>query len=106
MLEYRFNARRLDADGSVASCKDATVSLDTDVNGRQDAFNPAEAFLAAIPACMIKGIERVTPVLNFDLRGFEVHLRGIRQDSPPKMTSISNTVTTATRLQGVVRRKI
>ena len=47
MLEYRVNARRLDADGSVASCKDATVSFDTDVNGRQDAFNPAEAFLAA-----------------------------------------------------------
>ena len=134
MLEYRVNARRLDADGSVASCKDATVSLDTDVNGRQDAFNPAEVFLAAIAACMIKGIERVTPVLNFDLRGVEVHLRGIRQDSPPKMTSIdyelivdtdendhrldllhqnvrrygtiSNTVATATRLQGVVRRKI
>ena len=55
MLEYRVNARRLDVDGSVASCKDATVSLDTDVNGRQDAFNPAEAFLAAIVACMIKG---------------------------------------------------
>ena len=134
MLEYRVNARRLDADGSVASCKDATVSLDTDVNGRQDAFNPAEVFLAAIAACMIKGIERVMPVLNFDLRGVEVHLRGIRQDSPPKMTSIdyelivdtdendhrldllhqnvrkcgtiSNTVTTATRLQGVIRRNI
>ena len=134
MLEYRVNARRLDADGSVASCKDATVSLDTDVNGRQDAFNPAEAFLAAIPACMIKGIERVTPVLNFDLSGVEVHQRGIRQDRPPKMTSIdyelivdtdendhrldllhqnvrrcgtiSNTATTTTRLQGVVRRTI
>ena len=134
MLEYRVNARRLDADGSVASCKDTTVSLDTDVNGRQDAFNPAEAFLTALPACMIRGIERVTPVLNFDLRGVEVHLRGIRQDSSPKMTSIdyelivdtdendhrldllhqnvrkygtiSNTVATATRLQGAIRRKI
>jgi uncharacterized OsmC-like protein len=68
------------------SCKDATVSLDTDVNGRQDAFNPAELFLAAIAACMIKGIERV--MLKFDIRGVEVHLRGVRQDSPPKMTSI------------------
>lgn len=134
MLEYRVDARRLDAHGSVANCKAATVSLDTDVNGRQDAFNPAEMFLAAIAACMIKGIERVTPMLKFDLRGVEVHLRGVRQDSPPKMTSIdyelivdtdeddhrlellhqnvrkygtiSNTVATATRLQGVIRRKM
>ena len=134
MLEYRVNARRLDAHGSVASCKNAAVSLDTDVNGRQDAFNPAELFLAAIAACMIKGIERVTPMLNFDVRGVEVHLRGVRQDSPPKITSIeyelivdtdeddhrldllhqnvrkygtiSNTVATATRLKGVIRRKL
>ena len=134
MLEYRVNARRIDAHGSVASCKDATVSLDTDVNGRQDAFNPAELFLAAIAACLIKGIERVTPMLKFNIRGVEVHLRGVRQDSPPKMTSIdyelivdtdeddhrldllhqnvrkygtiSNTVATATRLQGAIRRKI
>ena len=134
MLEYRVNARRIDAHGSVASCKDATVSLDTDVNGQQDAFNPAELFLAAIAACMIKGIERVTPMLKFDIRSVEVHLRGVRQDSPPKMTSIdyelivdtdeddhrldllhqnvrkygtiSNTVATATRLQGAIRRKV
>jgi uncharacterized OsmC-like protein len=91
-------------------------------------------FLQRLPACMIKGIERVTPMLKFDIRGVEVHLRGVRQDSPPKMTSIdcelivdtdeddhrldllhqnvrkygtiSNTVATATRLQGAIRRKI
>jgi uncharacterized OsmC-like protein len=58
------------------------VSLDTDVNGRQDAFNPAELFLAAIAA--IKGIERMRPMLKFELRGVEVCLRGIRQDSHRK----------------------
>src|SRR5579863_8802285 len=88
MLEYDVVAKRTDAHGSLARCKDAEVRLDTDVNGRQDAFNPAELFLAAIAACMIKGIERVTPMLKFELRGVEVRLRGIRQDSPPKMTSI------------------
>ena len=88
MLEYRVNARRIDAHGSVASCKDTAVSLDTGINGRQDAFNPAKMLLAAIAACMIKGIERVTPMRKFDIRGVEVHLRGIRQDSPPKITSI------------------
>ena len=56
MLEYRVSARRIDAHGSVASTKDAEIVLDTDINGRPDAFNPAELFLAAIAACMIKGI--------------------------------------------------
>lgn len=82
---------------------------------------------------MIKGIERVTPMIKFDLRGVEVKLHGIRQDSPPKMVSIdyelivdtdetdqrlellhtnvrkygtiSNTVAVATKLEGVIRRR-
>jgi uncharacterized OsmC-like protein len=133
MLEYRVSARRIDAHGSVASTKEAEVILDTDINGRPDAFNSAELFLAAIAACIIKGIERVTPMLKFDLRGVEVKLHGVRQDSPPKMVSvdyelivdtdeddrrldllhlnvrkfgtISNTVAAATKLEGVIKRK-
>ncbi len=88
MLEYDVTAKRMDTHGSVARCKDANIVLDTDVSGRPDAFNPAELLLAAVAACMIKGIERVTPMLKFNLRGVEVKLHGVRQDSPPMMVSI------------------
>lgn len=132
MLEYRVNARRLDAHGSEATTKEARLTLDTDMKGRPDAFNPAELFLAAIAACMIKGIERVTPMISFQFRGVEVKLHGIRQDAPPMMISvdyeiivdtdeddrrlellhtnvrkygtISNTIAKATRLEGTIRR--
>jgi uncharacterized OsmC-like protein len=92
MLEYGVNAERLDAHGSLASCKEAELLLDTDVDGRVDAFNPAELLLAALAGCMIKGIERVTPMLHFKLRGVEIALRGVRQDAPPKMASIEYTL--------------
>ncbi len=133
MLEYRVAARRIDAHGSEATAKDATLTMDTDIANRRDAFNPAELFLASIAACMIKGIERVTPMIGFAFRGVEVKLHGVRQDSPPLMVSIdyelivdtdesdqrlellhtnvrkygtiSNTVAAATRLEGVIRRK-
>ena len=88
MLEYRVKARRTDAHGSEAAAKEARITLDADVNGRADAFNPAELLPAAIAACMLKGIERVTPMLNFELRGVEVKLHGIRQGRPPKMISV------------------
>lgn len=132
MLEYRVSAHRVDSHGSEATTKKAVVVLDTALEGRSDAFNPAELFLAAIAACMIKGIERVTPMLDFKLRGVEVHLHAIRQDSPPKIVSvdyelivdtdeddhrlellhtnvrkygtISNTIAAATKLEGVIRR--
>ena len=133
MLEYEVSAKRIDAHGSLAACKEAEIILDTDIAGRRDAFNPAELFLASIAACMIKGIERVTPMLHFELRGVEVHLKAARQDAPPKIISvtyeltvetdendqrlellhtnvrkygtISNTVAGATNLSGTIRRK-
>lgn len=133
MLEYHVTARRLDQHGAVATAKNAQLTLDTDLAGRADAFNPAELFLASIAACMIKGIERVTPMLKFDLRGVEVRLHAVRQDAPPLIVSvdyqlivdtdesdqrldllhrnvrkygtISNTVALATRLEGTIGRR-
>jgi len=133
MLEYVVSARRIDEHGSEAATKEALIVLDTDIKGRPDAFNPAELLLAAIAACMIKGIERVVPMLKFELRGVEVKLHGVRQDSPPKMISIdyevfvdtdesdhrlellhanvrkfgtiTNTIAAATRLTGRITRR-
>lgn len=87
-MEFRVTARRQDEAGSVATCKDATLTLDTALAGRRDAFNPAELLLAALSACMIKGIERVAPMLNFSFRSVEVRVHGIRQDVPPCMERI------------------
>lgn len=131
-LTFHVNARRTDAHGSVAQCKQAELVLDTDLAGRMDAFNPAELLLAAVSACMIKGIERVAPILQFQFRGVEVRVHGVRQDVPPRLESIDyeilvdsdeseqrlallhdnvrkygtvfNTVAPGTQLSGVLRR--
>ena len=41
MLEYKVHARRVDANGSLATCKEAELVIDTALAGRPDAFNPA-----------------------------------------------------------------
>lgn len=87
-LSFHVTSRRVDAHGSLSECKDATIALDTDMAGNVNAFNPAELLLAALSACMIKGIERVVPILNFELRGVQVSVDGVRQDVPPRMESI------------------
>jgi len=133
MLEYHVTAHRIDSHGSEAQAKQARITLDTDMAGRADAFNPAEMLLASLAACILKGTERVIPLLDFDLRGIEIALHGIRQDSPPKMVQIDyeivvdtgetdqrldllhrnlqkygtiyNTLAGATELSGRIRRK-
>jgi len=93
MLEYTVTAERVDAQGSVARCKSASVPLDTALAGRADAFNPAELLLAALSACIIKGIERVAPMLRFEVRGVAVRVHGVRQDVPPRLASITYEIT-------------
>jgi len=95
-LEYSVTSYRIDPHESVARCKNAEIRLDTDLAGRADAFNPAELLLAALSACMIKSIERVAPMLRFQYRSVQVHLNGIRQDSPPKMLRIDYEITVDT----------
>ncbi len=87
-MSFDVVAVRRSAHESEARCKQATLVLDTDLAGNPQAFNPAELLLAALSACMIKGIERVTPILKFKLRGVEVRVHGTRQDVPPRMESI------------------
>lgn len=87
-LRFDVVAHRVSAHESQASCKRAVITLDTDMAGNPDAFNPAELLLAALAACMIKSIERVVPILKFALRGVEVRVHGVRQDVPPRMESI------------------
>jgi uncharacterized OsmC-like protein len=90
--------------------------------------------LASVAACMIKGIERVAPMLHFTFRSVEVKLRGVRQDAPPliiridyelivdtdeddhrldllhanvrKYGTISNTVARGTVLEGKIARAL
>lgn len=132
-MHFHVETVRLDGHGSVARCKQSEIALDTGLAGRTDAFNPAELLLAALSACIIKGIERITPMINFSLRGVEVKVDGVRQDAPPGMESITyeivvdtdesdrrlellhdnvkkfgtvfNTVASGTQLSGVMRRK-
>ncbi|GAB4290186.1 MAG: hypothetical protein Kow0058_09420 [Roseovarius sp.] len=133
MLDFHVFARRIDSHGAEAATKQARIALDTDMAGRADAFNPAELLLASLAACILKGTERLIPMLNFDLRGIEVSLHGQRQDSPPRMVRIDyeiavdtdesdqridllhrnlqkygtiyNTLAGATELRGRIRRK-
>lgn len=132
-MQFHVVSVRLSAHASQARCKQATLPLDTDMAGNPDAFNPAELLLAALSACMIKGIERVAPILKFDLRGVVVQVHGVRQDVPPRLESITyeivvdtdepdrrldllhenvrkygtvfNTVAPGTALSGALRRK-
>lgn len=88
MSNYQIQARWVDHHHSEASCKQAKLVIDSDLNGNPEAFNPAELFLASLAACIIKNIERIAPILNFEFDSIEIEVNGERQDKPPKMVAV------------------
>lgn len=68
-MTFSVRSEWISHEESVSYCKNAKITLDTNLKGNSAAFNPAELLMAAISACMIKGIERVAPMLKFSFRG-------------------------------------
>ena len=92
-MSFTVTSHRVDEHLSIASNEHTEVPLGTDMAGNTDALNPMELLLAALSACMIKGVNRVVPMLNMEVNGFEVTLTAERQDSPPKVAGISYHIT-------------
>lgn len=96
MLEYRVTAQRRNDRESLVACKKAELLIDTSLEGRDDAFNPLELLLAALSGCMLKNIERVSPILRMKVTAVDIQLKALHQDSPPRVTRIECQLQVAT----------
>ncbi len=92
-MTYDVIATSRTGEDSLAVTKQSSVVLDTEMAGRVDAFNPAELLLAAVGACMLKSMNRIIPMINFDMRGAQIKLHGVRQDIPPRIEEITYQIT-------------
>lgn len=133
MMTFAVTANRIDAAGSKVQSKQAELVIDTGMAGRPDALNPVELLLAALSACIIKGIERVAGTLGIEYDSVNVTLTahrpvdeariddiayviriGTNADQPKlellhknlmKFGTIYNTVKSGTRLSGEIQAK-
>ncbi len=67
----------------------AALAVSTDPSVHSDAFSPQELLIAAISSCVIVGIEKAAPGMQFAYDGVEVVIQSTRQDIPSKIDSIS-----------------
>lgn len=89
MMTFELVANRIDSAGSVAHAKKAELVIDTGMAGRPDALNPVELLLAALSACMIKGIERVGGTLGIEYDSVKVSLTAHRPVDDARIDDIT-----------------
>ena len=132
MLEYQIKASSK-ADGNASAIANKTEIRFDASSGRDDMLpNPAELLLTALAACILKNVERYAGILHFPYRSARISIKGQRNDRPPMMQkidyvleidtdiddrklqlwhrniikfgTISNTLASATDLNGVIKR--
>lgn len=96
MMTFEVSATRVDAAGSLVTAKQAELVIDTGMAGRPDALNPVELLLAALSACMIKGIERVGSTLGVSYDSVHVALTAHRPEDEARIADITYVITMAT----------
>lgn len=96
MMTFDLVANRVDAAGSIVTAKQAELVIDTSMAGRLDALNPVELLLAALAACMIKGIERVAGTLGIEYDNVRVALTAHRPVGDAHIEDISYVLTIGT----------
>lgn len=88
MVSFTVNAQRLNHHLSVVGNGTSEVSLGTDMEGNDDALNPMEILMGALCACMLKGINRVSPLIGLTINGVSISVSAERQDSPPQVATM------------------
>jgi uncharacterized OsmC-like protein len=96
MMSFKLEAARTDSTGSVLSAKETELVIDTSLAGRMDALNPVELLLAALAACILKGIERVAPTLEFTFSKAEVSLVAHRPEHQARIADVSYVIRVGT----------
>lgn len=97
MLTFEVTADRVDASGSLVHSKHAELVIDTGMSERPDALNPVELLLAALSACMIKGIERTAGTLGIEYHSVNVALTAHRPVDEARIEDISYSIRIGTQ---------
>lgn len=96
-MTFEVTANRIDSAGSLVHSKQSELIIDTGLAGRPDALNPVELLLAALSACIIKGIERVAGTLGIEYNTVNVSLTAHRPVDEARIDDITYVIRIGTK---------
>jgi uncharacterized OsmC-like protein len=88
-LRYEVEAHTTEPGVSIATTRDARLSLDSSAGLSDSLFGPADLLAAALAACILKNVERFSGMLPFRYRGARVNVVAERGEAPPRIVRLS-----------------
>ncbi len=93
MLEYQIKAESKAGGIALANTKKIAIPFDAAAESGDELPNPAELFLSAFSACILKNVERYSLKLNIPYKKAKITVKGWRTDVPPAMVKVEYSLT-------------
>src|SRR5690554_7049575 len=88
-MEYQIKASSISNDTATIQIKQSEINFGTSSTSSEELPNPAELFLGAFAACMLKNVERFSAMMNFTYAKAVINVSATRTEKPVKMDNIN-----------------
>lgn len=88
-MNYQIKASSISDQDAVLHIKQSNIDFGTTAKTSGILPNPAEVFLGAFAACMLKNVERFSGMLKFTYTKASLEVNAVRLEKPPRIDSIN-----------------
>ncbi|MEN2284020.1 OsmC family protein [Algoriphagus sp. SE2] len=85
---YSCKASSTSKEKATISIKKSEIEFGISADKGDLLSSPAELFLGSISACILKNVERLSSIMNFEYKKAEIEVKGTRLEKPPRMDEI------------------
>jgi len=87
-MKYEINASSISGKDAALQIKESQIDFGTTAGAEESLPNPAELFLGAFAACLLKNVERFSGLLGFTYSKSNLQVRATRLENPPRMEDV------------------
>jgi uncharacterized OsmC-like protein len=91
-MNYTITATSAPETNGQIAIGETTINFGTVANSNQLA-NPAEVFLSAFAACMLKNVARFSEMMHFNYEKATVEVTATREEKPPRIEQLTYVLT-------------
>ena len=89
MQTYQVQVQRLNDQHVQAITRDFTLTLGAKRGDAEAGMNPVQTLLSSMGACLLTALATVADLSRVSIDDIGIVLVGVRQDQPPRLTSVS-----------------
>ena len=87
-MTYGINAKSFANKDASITIKETAIQFGTTPQSNDTLASPADLFLSAFAACILKNVQRFSVLMKFEYTSADITVQGVRLDKPPRIDQI------------------